>query len=113
MNDFKRVGIALIKCMDNRFWPLQPAEPERLNEYGIYRYVGSTNYSGKEYLKYEGYRMSGWRFGLPLAGPNAAHSQPLIEFHPKNPDIQKTYFEEAAIEEPVQQQETKLGHPRA
>jgi hypothetical protein len=98
MSDFKRIGIALIRRMESVCGLLQPAEPERFDEYGIYRYVGSTNYpstSGKEYLKYEGYRMSGWRIGLPLAGPNAAHSQPLIEFHPKNPDIQKTYFEGA------------------
>jgi hypothetical protein len=100
MSDFKRVGIALIKRMDSSVWPLEPMVPECFDEYGIYRYVGSPNYpstSGKEYLKYEGYRQGGWRIGLPLAGPNAAHSQPMIEFHPKNPDIQKTYFESTPI----------------
>jgi len=95
MNYFERVGIALIRRMESCCGAQVPSEPEFLYQYGIYRYVGSPNHqttTGKEYLKYEGYKHAGWLVGLPLAGPNAADSQPMIELHPKNPDIQKTYF---------------------
>lgn len=44
------------------------------------------------YSIYEGYSKGDWRYGLPLAGPNAAHLQspvPLSKFDPKR----MVYFE--------------------
>jgi hypothetical protein len=84
---FKRVGIALVKEYQYVCGNREPKPGGRVSEYGIYRSPG-----GKEYLQYEGYRENGWRVGLPLAGPNAAHKQPLIPLS-KSPDIEKTYFE--------------------
>jgi len=85
--DYERVGIALVRPY--RFvCGVREIDPDsRVSEYGIYR-----SPQGKEYLKYEGYRSNGWRVGLPLSGPNAAHRQPLIPMC-KNPDMEKTYFQ--------------------
>ena len=79
--ELKRVGVAFTR-----------SRAGRVDEYGIYRFEGGD----KEYAKYEGYREGGWMVGLPLAGPNAAHTQPLIDFNPHHFE-KVTYFKSAAF----------------
>jgi len=77
----KRIGIA-------RTRPRGPTN--RRDEYGIY---AMTEAYGRPvdppnlYIKYEGYREQREdgeaQVGLPGAGPNAAHLQPLLKFHPE------------------------------
>lgn len=83
-DDFKRVGVAIGR-------PKGPTN--RRDEYGIYAMVrayGRPVDPPALYIKYEGYRErredGEIQVGLPLAGPLAVHTQPLIEFHPHSQD---------------------------
>jgi hypothetical protein len=80
----ERIGVALRR-------PRGPTN--RRDEYGIYAMTeayGRPVDPPKLYLKYEGYREQRAdgeaQVGLPLAGPGAAHLQPLIDFHPNSQD---------------------------
>jgi len=86
--DYERVGIALVRPFRFVCGVREIDTDARVSEYGIYRSPDGIT----EYLKYEGYRANGWRVGLPLAGPNAAHLQSMTPYNKKNPDIERTYF---------------------
>lgn len=71
---WKRVGIAFTNPR---------GASGRRDEYGIYESPSRDAFGPLEpklYAQYEGYREGDRMVGLPLAGPNAAHSQPKIDF---------------------------------
>ncbi len=72
-NEMKRVGWAITAARGSN---------EQRSEYGLYR-IGAGE---KVYVRYEGrrYRRADGvvQEGLPLAGPMAAHCQPLMDFNP-------------------------------
>ena len=76
--DFERVGVAITR----------PSAAGRQDTYGVY---AMTEAYGRPieppalYVKYEGYKKGDTQVGLPLAGPNAAHLQPLLDFAPASP----------------------------
>jgi hypothetical protein len=77
----ERIGIAISR----------PRGPTRRQaEYGIYVILeayGIKIDSPTLYAKYEGYREGDKQVGLPGAGPNASHLQPLVEFYPHSRDL--------------------------
>jgi hypothetical protein len=91
---YRRVGIAKTKPR---------GRDGRRDVYGIYS-SGDEAYGYKIeptlYAKYEGYDLpDGTMVGLALAGPNAAHSQPMIDFKEGNYDEVKFFDKKESVDE--------------